>query len=207
MVTYLIFSMSLLLFMLISNFKKNYVYNLEMRERRYEDMPVYNIPKAINNNNVKFSRLIVGSAVFTLDFGRRFHAYLDYVSGGKLRYYEELIEVGRREAIQKIKEQAIGYNYITNIKFSTNNIGKPSHRKYSQGIIEVVATGTAIKTYDENEDYRTFNEEYLTEDELFIAKAKEFIYKEKNQYLARKGINTYPKHSKKLKKNEVKIIF
>ena len=60
------------------------------------------------------------------------------VFGGELRGYTELLEESRKEAIERMQEQArqLGANAILNIRFSTSAI--------TAGAAEIFAYGSAV---------------------------------------------------------------
>lgn len=59
--------------------------------------------------------------------------------GGELKGYTELLEEARKEAIQRMENQAsrLGANAIINVRFATSAI--------TAGAAEVYAYGTAVK--------------------------------------------------------------
>ena len=60
------------------------------------------------------------------------------VFGGELRGYTELLEESRKEAIERMQEQArqLGANAVLNIRFSTSAI--------TAGAAEIFAYGSAV---------------------------------------------------------------
>lgn len=83
--------------------------------------------------------LVSGSTVraknFVLDFG----ASLKNTFGGELKSYTELLVEARKEAVNRMKEQAqlMGANAIINVRFATSAV--------TAGAAEVYAYGTAVK--------------------------------------------------------------
>ncbi len=93
------------------------------------------------------STLVRGSVVVSVDYFKSFVAGLKSLIGGRLRAYEPLMERGRREALLRMKEQAItgGHDAVINVRLETARIASTrSNGKGTTGI-EVVAYGTAIR--------------------------------------------------------------
>ena len=88
--------------------------------------------------------LVTGSVVVSVDYFKRFLAGLRAMIGGRLKSYESLLDRARREAILRMKEQAIGTGAIvvTNVRIETASISKGKGKTI--GSIEVLAYGTAI---------------------------------------------------------------
>ncbi len=83
--------------------------------------------------------LVQGSTVRTKHVGRDLMASLKNIFGGELKGYTELLQDSRREATERMVEQAssMGANAVVNVRFATSSI--------SQGAAELFAYGTAVK--------------------------------------------------------------
>jgi uncharacterized protein YbjQ (UPF0145 family) len=70
--------------------------------------------------------------------GRDFMAGLKNIVGGELKGYTELLQESRREATQRMIEQAeeLGANAIVNVRYTTSSV--------AQGASEILAYGTAV---------------------------------------------------------------
>lgn len=92
------------------------------------------------------SQLCVASVVIANDYFKQFGAKLKTLVGGRLRTLETLLERGRREALQRMREQASqgGANLVLNVRLETSIllVGKGGK---SSGPAEVIAYGTAIR--------------------------------------------------------------
>lgn len=90
------------------------------------------------------SRLVSGSAVISVDYFKRFVAGLRMIFGGRLGSYETLLDRARREAVLRMKEEAMrkGAIQICNVKFATCPIS--SGTKDGVKCVEVLAYGTAL---------------------------------------------------------------
>lgn len=80
-----------------------------------------------------------GSTVRSKHFGRDFMAGLKNIVGGELKGYTELLNKSRKQAIERLKDQAegMGADAVLNIRFGTSSI--------TAGAAEVFAYGTAVK--------------------------------------------------------------
>ena len=92
------------------------------------------------------TQMVCGNIVISIDFFKKFVSGLRTIVGGRVSSYETLIDRARREAILRMKEQAVaqGANYVFNVKMETSSISKG--RRDSIGSVEVLAYGTAITT-------------------------------------------------------------
>jgi uncharacterized protein YbjQ (UPF0145 family) len=116
------------------------------REKETLSMPVMTlktVPPQITQCN---TQLVSGSVVVSIDFFKKFVAGLRSLIGGRMKSYESLLDRARREAILRMKQEALqlGAKMIVNVRIETASINKNSSRKQSVGSVEVVAYGTAI---------------------------------------------------------------
>ena len=88
--------------------------------------------------------LVSGNVVISVDYFKRFAAGVAGVFGGRIRYYESLLERGRREAILRMREAAAnrGAQAVFNVKLETASVSKGASKTI--GSIEVLAYGTAV---------------------------------------------------------------
>lgn len=90
--------------------------------------------------------MFVGSVVVCADYFKIIVAGLRNLVGGRVTVYESVLDRGRREAILRMKEQAIawGGTQIANVRLETADVGSKSSQ---QGIIaiEVAAYCTALR--------------------------------------------------------------
>ena len=82
--------------------------------------------------------MVQGSTVRAKHVGRDFLAGLKNVVGGELKAYTELMQEARRQATDRMVEQAqaIGANAILNVRYTTASI--------TAGAAEILAYGTAV---------------------------------------------------------------
>jgi len=88
---------------------------------------------------VKHLGLVQGSTVRAKHAGRDIMAGLKNIVGGELKGYTELLQDSRKEATERMIEQAqsMGANAVVNVRFATSSI--------SQGAAELFAYGTAVR--------------------------------------------------------------
>ena len=125
--------------------KKHYKSILK-REKETLNVPcmtLKTLPAQLTQCNAE---LVAGNVVVSVDFFKRFLAGLRNMFGGRVKSYESLLDRARREAILRMKEEAIanGAKVIFNVRIETSSINKKSRKKQSVGSIEVLAYGTAI---------------------------------------------------------------
>ena len=90
-------------------------------------------------NIVEFYGVVTGNTVRAKHVGRDIMAGLKNIVGGELRGYTELLQDSRKEATDRMIEQAksMGANAVVNVRFATSSI--------SQGAAELFAYGTAVR--------------------------------------------------------------
>lgn len=83
--------------------------------------------------------LVAGSTVRAKHVGRDLMAGLKNIVGGELKGYTELLQDSRKQATDRMVEQAteLGANAVINIRFSTSSV--------AQGAAEIYVYGTAVK--------------------------------------------------------------
>ncbi|MEM6427247.1 MAG: heavy metal-binding domain-containing protein [Cyanobacteria bacterium P01_H01_bin.119] len=120
--------------------------DIREREKATLHIPMMTVGRLQPLPAAQDSQMFVGSVVISSDFFKSFIAGLANLVGGNIVSYESLIDRGRREAILRLKEQAIawGATQIINVRFESANIGKQSSNN-SMVAIEVMAYGTAIR--------------------------------------------------------------
>ncbi len=83
--------------------------------------------------------IVQGSTVRAKHVGRDLMASLKNLVGGELKGYTELLQDSRREAMNRMEEQAqqMGANAVVNIRFATSSV--------AQGAAELFVYGTAVR--------------------------------------------------------------
>lgn len=131
----------ILSFVVGSIIESNYKKNIVKREKELSKIIVTNLKKSPQVENIKNGCLCKGTVVIGTNYIRRFFAGFRTLIGGRIRSYEDLIELARREAVLRLKEDASkkGSNLVLNVKIETSTIAQG-------GMFEVIAYGTAIIT-------------------------------------------------------------
>jgi len=98
-----------------------------------------NIESIPGKKIVEHFGLVSGSTIRAKHIGRDVMASLKNIVGGELKGYTELLTDSRRQAVDRMIDQArqLGANAIVNIRFSTSSV--------AQGAAELYAYGTAVR--------------------------------------------------------------
>ena len=124
--------------------RKHFI-SLRKRELKTRSLIVCNFtPQQIHE--VRKSVLVTGSVVVSLDYFKRILAGLRFIFGGRVKSYESLLDRARREALMRMKEQAIakGCQSVINVRIETSSIASKGAQKGNAGV-EVLAFGTALQ--------------------------------------------------------------
>lgn len=127
--------------------KKHYE-SIKNRELKLYKHPYISFAKKVNSSKpVKNSQLVASSVVIGCDGFKSFLANLKNIFGGNISAYESVLDRGRREAILRIREEAVKYkaDLVMNLKIDTimlDPIGTNTNPK-----VCITAYGTAIE-YD-----------------------------------------------------------
>ena len=102
-------------------------------------MLLNNIESVPGKTIVEHFGVVSGSTVRAKHVGRDFMASLKNMVGGELKGYTELLQDSRRQAMERMIEQAeqLGANAIINIRFATSSV--------AQGAAELYVYGTAVR--------------------------------------------------------------
>lgn len=116
------------------------------REQALLHVPAVTLRTVPDDLIPKRVELVSGSVVISVDYFKRFVAGLRNLVGGRLSSYETLLDRARREAVLRMKEQAVaaGACAIYNVRLETAAITNYSGQRQSTAAVEVVAYGTAI---------------------------------------------------------------
>lgn len=101
-------------------------------------MIVVNIESVPGHRIVELRGLVQGNTIRAKHLGRDIGAGLKNLVGGELRAYTELMTEARREALERMLEQArqLNANAVVNVRFTTTNV--------ANGAAELYAYGTAV---------------------------------------------------------------
>ena len=83
--------------------------------------------------------LVQGSTIRAKHVGKDIMAGLKNLVGGELKGYTELLQEARKEAVERMSQQAgfVGANAVVSVRFATSSV--------AQGAAELFAYGTAVK--------------------------------------------------------------
>jgi uncharacterized protein YbjQ (UPF0145 family) len=124
--------------------EKKHYRSIRRREAALRELLVFTARELPAGESFSTSALVMGSAVISADYFKRFVASLRKLFGGRLHAYESLVERARREAILRMKAEARarGATMVFNVKLETSRVFKG--RKSSVLSVEVLAYGTAV---------------------------------------------------------------
>ncbi|ATH08379.1 hypothetical protein BIY24_10595 [Halobacteriovorax marinus] len=125
--------------------EERHIRSIRARERSTRRMSLNNLKKVnYNNENILQEKLAIGSTVVSIDYFKLITTGFKSLFGGRLKGIESLVDRARREAVLRMKEDAIDYDTICNVRIETSSISNDIAKRYV-GSIEVIAYGTAIK--------------------------------------------------------------
>lgn len=120
--------------------------SIRLRESQTHQVQLTNIGRLQPLPPASSAQLVAGSVVISSDYFKTFIAGVMSLFGGNLTVYESLLERGRREAILRMKEDAIawGADRIVNIRLESADLAQQGN---SGGLVsvEIIAYGTALK--------------------------------------------------------------
>ncbi|WP_372797378.1 YbjQ family protein [Litorivivens sp.] len=118
--------------------------SIQKRERELATVLAFSERLPPPTNTPRRVALVGGNVVISVDYFKMIAAGLRSLFGGRVRSFESLVERARREALLRMKQQAleIGAAMVVNVKLETASISKGS--KGQIGAVEVYAYGTAL---------------------------------------------------------------
>lgn len=119
--------------------EKAHLKNIVEREKALVSLPALTLKCAEDRPVVK-TELVMGSVVIGGDFFKQTVAGLASLFGMRISVAEAMMDRARREAILRMKENAVGADAILNVRIEGMKIGE---RKKITGI-EALACGTAV---------------------------------------------------------------
>ena len=136
----------LLAYFIGSHLESNHYKSIRAREAATKDMVVINFPRF--PFDVERADMVMGSVVVSHDHFKRFLAQLRIIVGGRIKSYEPLLDRARREAVLRMKEQALahGHNTVVNIRLETSRLANSRRSGKGTAGVEMLAYGTALTT-------------------------------------------------------------
>ena len=136
------------IFYVIGNhIEKNHYQSILERERQLNHIPHIPSQDIDPDRALLDLGMVTGSVVISSDKFKRFAAGLLNLVGGRVSAYESLLDRARREAILRMKREAVnvyGADAIVNFRLETMSICGGTSGDKSMGIVEVLAYGTAV---------------------------------------------------------------
>ena len=124
--------------------EKRHYKSILLREKASIRLPTVTGNLLPEEDQIAKSFLVSGSCVVSIDYFKRILAGLRNIMGGRVTAYETLIDRARREAILRMKYEAIGSHIIVNTRVETASVFSSTNQN-GIGSVEVFAYGTAIK--------------------------------------------------------------
>ena len=109
-------------------------------------MVAINFPRFPFDVEIERAGMVMGSVVVSHDHFKRFLAQLRIIVGGRIKSYEPLLDRARREAVLRMKEQALarGHNTVVNIRLETSRLANSRRGGKGTAGVEMLAYGTAL---------------------------------------------------------------
>ena len=126
--------------------ESNHYKSIREREAATKDMVAINFPRFPFEVEIEGADLVMGSVVVSHDYFKRFLAQLRIIVGGRIKSYEPLLDRARREAVLRMKEQALarGHNTVVNIRLETSRLANSRRGGKGTAGVEMLAYGTAL---------------------------------------------------------------
>lgn len=125
--------------------EKKHFDDLRDREYRTRQLTLINVGAKTPIPEADRAKLFVGSVVISSDYFKNFVALWINLFGGRIGIYETLLERGRREAMLRMKEDALkwGARQIVNVRLETSELGGEN----GSGLValEIIAYGTGVQ--------------------------------------------------------------
>jgi uncharacterized protein YbjQ (UPF0145 family) len=123
--------------------------SIRERELRWRGLPAITFRSVPPSWSVTECTLITGSVVISVDYFKRFLSGLRMIFGGRVKAYETLLDRARREALLRLKEDAVerGCQAVINVRLETCRIANGRNSERTAGL-EVLAYGTGLKLLD-----------------------------------------------------------
>jgi uncharacterized protein YbjQ (UPF0145 family) len=89
--------------------------------------------------------ILFGEAVISSDYLKTFLGGIRKIFGGEMRSYQSLLVRARREALQRLVEdaQSQGYNAVCNVRYASTDISGASKSRRRAVMVTILASATA----------------------------------------------------------------
>jgi uncharacterized protein YbjQ (UPF0145 family) len=123
--------------------------SIRAREVECKDLPAVTLERLPIPEGWRYQSagMMTGHVVISVDYFKRFVAGLRQLFGGRIRTYETLMDRARREAILRLKENALneGYHAIVNLRIESSRLASSTRQGRGTAGVEVLAFGTGIR--------------------------------------------------------------
>ena len=151
------FSISFALLLLLLAFftgeiiERRHYKDIRSREQRWKRFPTVTFKRILSGWEVEGSEMVYGNVVISVDHFKRFLAGLRGIFGGRIKSYESLMDRARREALLRLKKDAMGkgFHAIVNVRLETTRMANARQNGKGTAGIEVLAYGTGLKLRNE----------------------------------------------------------
>ena len=136
----------LLTYFIGRHLESNHYKSIREREAATKDMVAINFPRFPFDVEIERAGMVMGSVVVSHDHFKRFLAQLRIIVGGRIKSYEPLLDRARREAVLRMKEQALarGHHTVVNIRLETSRLANSRRGGKGTAGVEMLAYGTAL---------------------------------------------------------------
>ena len=120
--------------------------SIREREVRWQSLPAVTFRTVPPGWRVVGSAMLTGNVVVSVDYFKRFLSGLRMIFGGRVKAYESLLDRARREALLRLKENAVGdgYHALINVRLETSRMANARGNEGAAGV-EGLAFATALK--------------------------------------------------------------
>jgi uncharacterized protein YbjQ (UPF0145 family) len=121
--------------------------SIRRREVRWSRLPAITFARIPADWEVLDGGLVAGNVVVSVDHFKRFLAGLRGLVGGRIKSYESLLDRSRREAILRLKKDAMdrGFHAVVNVRVETSRMANSRRNGEGTAGVEVLAFGTGLK--------------------------------------------------------------
>ena len=142
------FALALLVFAYLVGawIERRHYRQIRSREARWRSLPAITFRRIPSGWDVLESDLVVGNVVISVDHFKRFLAGLRGIVGGRVKSYESLLDRARREAVLRLKQEAMdrGFHAVVNVRLETSRMANARGKQGTAGL-EILAFGTGLK--------------------------------------------------------------
>lgn len=119
---------------------------IRRREVRWQRLPAITFRRIPTAWEVAECGMVMGNTVVSVDYFKRFLAGLRMVFGGRVKSYESLLDRARREAVLRLKKDAMdrGFHAVVNVRLETSRLANGRGSNGTAGV-EILAFGTGLK--------------------------------------------------------------